>query len=62
MTVQLKRMVLQHTTMSKRPQTSAAFNFRVLQTFGHPYPSDINLYAWIDLHYRNQLWITLMVV
>jgi len=50
-TIRLKWMVLQHTIVSKRPQTSAvAFSFRFLQTFGHPCPSNFNLYAWIDLH------------
>jgi hypothetical protein len=57
MTIQLKQMVLQHTNVNEHPQTSAAFNFKVLQTFGHPCPSDLNPYAWIDLHYRNQLQI-----
>ncbi len=50
-TIRLKWMVLQHTIVSKHPQTSAvAFSFRFLQTFGHPCPSNFNLYAWIDLH------------
>jgi hypothetical protein len=54
--VWLKQMVLQHTIMNKHPQTLAILNFRVLQTFCHPCPSDLNPYAWIDLHFRNQLW------
>jgi len=44
-----------NTTMSKHPQTLATLKFRVLQTFGHPCMSDLNPYAWIDLHCKNQL-------
>ncbi len=49
------QMVLQHTAMKECPQTSIAFNSKVLQTFGHPCPSDLNPYAWRDLHSKNQL-------
>jgi hypothetical protein len=47
--VQLKWIVLQHTTASEHPQTSAALNFKVLQTFGHPCLFDVSPYAWIIL-------------
>jgi len=55
MKVRLKRMVLQHIIMNECPHTSVDLNFKVFQTFGHPCSSDSNPYAWIDLHYRNQL-------
>ncbi len=55
MKVRLKQMVLQHIVMNECPHTSTAFNFRVFQTFDHPCLSNLNPYAWIDLHYKNQL-------
>ncbi len=52
----IKMDVVATHAMSERPQTLATFNFRVLQTFDHPCPFDLNPYAWIDVHYyRNQL-------